>query len=1387
MVKISSLTVKVCYAASLISILLLYSLSVFELLTVPELKYAFSILSVVLILLVKRLLDGDTFIVVVKISTRLRNVIYMLLLFCALFLVADSLFVLTYYSTLPIITLRVIFFSFILGYLCLSFSDSVCALSDIEVFLTSFSLSYFLTSVTTIFFSFLGLGGRASYIFLSVVVLALMGLFLLKKWHHKVSPRTLEVNVFSILTFAILFLFFLIPFACIFPEKGLYPGYSDPIYHYGASIRLLHNFEMYIRSALSQYMFAHAYYAIFMFDVKDPIVPVTLLASLAFIINIAFYSMSKAYLRNTRLSLLATIIFTLFRGYSWLWCVFCAPETISHLATLEISAYKLLSVGGCIPILGFTPDIIAFTLFFIGLNLLGKQGLTGKFKNIMFLTLVLSVYFSHIFEGIFLACLALLIVFISSEERNDVLPSVCCFFFLIFITNMLLHSLTLAFTAIVGMVLSIFTFALRKKLRTKTIRLKEMFEDHAYSIASLILLLYLISAVILFDSLDKFSPSYFCNNMYAVPWYAWLPATGVTGLLAVLGIYIYLSGKIPYIKKLSTFAYMTLLAFVIGKLVSLSNTYIVSTYYEMRLLVPFAIGFIPFAALGLITMWKFIRKNVAKPYFRQLFGIVFLVTILLLSTLSTYQRVEYWIIASEHSLQPSKTEICAIMHLRDLFNRDRYSSLLTVTDQSFWFTSLSGPPHSFVSRSILWDTSSPEVVTSALSSPGGTYVYLHNRDLTYIERYCGHGYLAHLLRLLEPIYSAENENIAIYKIPRLHQICYDSDVALVIPSTSVPNIFYAYDIMSFSNVSYTTVLEESISELMSKRVVVSPIDPPNTSFTDSFDNLHLFNKNWNIITGKWSLENGCLSASSPKMGVILTDIISQYVFLSVEIMPITPVEGKSFYVGFIIYQTENDFMYIGLHFNADDHRIYIWPFRLANGRPCYDFFKVCWPGIDTHIVWQLNETYKFSMIMYKNTIEVSVGNCSYRLLCNQVYLGKVGLFIIRLRKVLFDNFQAINHTPRLDYIKFASEGGMAIIMNLLGYGSFSHLMFSFSGRESIADKVIIGNEVREIKSVKVPDIRIKSEHIMVTAWYITRTGGKVPFISKLPIGLGEIVYVNIFPLIKDEENVKSSLHIMSAEIKHLLKEYTCSELSSVEVPDCHASEIIIPGNVTVLSTSILLSTPNAHIEFRSNEATIALEGELIILSLHSNSSIEVHTCSIDVEGGLGFYSNLLSANNSVTLLSDTLVCTAFIFRGNSTYSRFFRLKNVSIYVCSRDSNISFMARSPQIVASGSIVFKNVIIFSDTLKRSLRVTSGRDLHIHGELSMLIIHSSAKYKRIKFNNLEGYSRQHLKLLEFDIPRHSIMHCIVLVSVFLFFAFLRRYEKQRTIIALAGRNHL
>ncbi|MGB9831809.1 MAG: hypothetical protein ACPLSP_07045, partial [Fervidicoccus fontis] len=306
-----------------------------------------------------------------------------------------------------------------------------------------------------------------------------------------------------------------------------------------------------------------------------------------------------------------------------------------------------------------------------------------------------------------------------------------------------------------------------------------------------------------------------------------------------------------------------------------------------------------------------------------------------------------------------------------------------------------------------------------------------------------------------------------------------------------------------------------------------------------------------------------------------------------------------------------------------------------------------------------------------------------------------------------------------DYLKYAREGGRLIILNTNGYGYFASRTLNLS-EEAINVTMITGLQTLQLPiALSVSKLSVKSQDSDVLGYYLSQQDSSI-YAFREKIGSGEIIYVNVYPIINAIQNAaeKSQFYYI---LGGLLKpvgialepfKYTPPSLSAT------FNYVEASGKITANSSSIIfpLDINLRKVVFTDwmGEKTEAFNVTKIALADYSH--IQVDASNMTIGNGRGFYSTLKVKGGADIKIEGKAYAEASTLDGN-----IIRLSNVKEVKIGDDEPITLYLREPAVAIDGSIFLKE-FYSSGSLYQKTR-TYGQDLKVNGTIQMTIYMSDA----------------------------------------------------------------
>ena len=655
--------------------------------------------------------------------------------------------------------------------------------------------------------------------------------------------RISEYNLLEALLLAWISLFFVFVISSLYPQMAYFPG-SDIVRHFSSSRLLILAPDAY----QSVYPWFHLTCGA-VYELSSPMMEVfqTGLAYLSIIVVFSFYIMAKAYLKDVdkRAPLLATVFFSVFSGFGWLYFLqqkLSTPDPAKHLHILTMSndvSYWDIGYGqGPWIWFWFRPMTVAFTLFFVLLYLLRRNDISKRVFVAIFSFVIVTLGMVHFPElvlfNVFLTALVLFIpktVSLRLQEASlSTLIGSVSFYFYAWISGMLsitaiplYISLLLAGTAMLPYILShIFSRRWTNHLANCRIRFAEGFAVATTVVCMTGLLAWLFSP-------ESFSVSQ-VYEIYYIPLILYPVLLGITIFFALHGLT--LISKRYRSNAAIIFVYLFVLTLAFGKLISLLNANFLDLGYGERRYLP-----VIFATASAMAAVSFIKQI---PQFfrhrRRIYSSLLLTLIVITGVMSTNLSVEYWKLTTETPIMSQYT-LDAIDYLSSSRNRDVRTPILTASTFARSMVEFIPSPYIFTdSRHPIWESRHPETSLLILYNQRypPPYLYLDYRDFNHIvSRYVKGYFSKHLLRLLPRVYN--NPEVTIVRVPEGAPPSSNSKVVFVLPDDESDDYLFAYDMLSLGGYGYTVSLYSDTRTIASGEIILIPYD--NSDFVELWESL----------------------------------------------------------------------------------------------------------------------------------------------------------------------------------------------------------------------------------------------------------------------------------------------------------------------------------------------------------------------------------------------------------------------------------------------------------------------------------------------------------------------------------------------------------------------
>ena len=316
------------------------------------------------------------------------------------------------------------------------------------------------------------------------------------------------------------------------------------------------------------------------------------------------------------------------------------------------------------------------------------------------------------------------------------------------------------------------------------------------------------------------------------------------------------------------------------------------------------------------------------------------------------------------------------------------------------------------------------------------------------------------------------------------------------------------------------------------------------------------------------------------------------------------------------------------------------------------------------------------------------------------------------RNITFQDLLQYISTRYFDYVR---SGGKLLIINTNGYGLF------YVSEKCINAIKIHGNGELPIPETKVPIFNISIPNVYVYSFYSDIKGNKVPLSLRYNIGEGEIMYLNIYPLLSTlKENKEGSGQAVYSTVEKLLDVAGITNLSPFRNFSYNFKalfkELIASGNISLITSSLYIpsgiSTNYMSIIAEQQNITLA-NVTLISISNYGKLMLTINNMTIR-SPGRGLYSSLLVNGKLMFTLQKTGISPFEIIYVSENKFKIVKVNEstvtISMYI---PSPSEILVKNPSIMVNGNAFIKNIWIYDLLLLWHLRLY-GQNLKVKGFL-------------------------------------------------------------------------
>lgn len=737
--------------------------------------------------------------------------------------------------------------SILVGYALLNIFGLARYFSRLETAVLSYILSYAFTSFITLASLSINEDTRTLIVLGSFIGLGLISA--LKHRRHKTAPlsRSLSKNIDS-LALLLATAFYTLSFYLMYPGFTLLSG-TDISRHYAHSIILGRTPDIYIGSV---YLFAHLHESLFLSLSTPSLVSAqTALLTLNLMLPLAFYIMARPYLEriDARLPSLATLFWVLFTnslgGFAWLHFANLKLSTTgqTQLQLLTTTADKTYN-GTIYGILGswYVPATIAFVVLMATIFLMCKKEISTSKYLALFSIMIAALYLTHVTEAVVFALFLAAYGAISRNENlriDDSIKSSMIGFLGVILIYYIFSLLTARFIINLSLLISLafpilallLSLVFRRNIRPRLPSFRTKLRISSKTFTKTLVLSLLFAYCVAFLSWASVTESFYTwqvDTVGLVPWFMYPLMLGINGLLAILSLYYIIRNTKSHATLILFIAFM-IFTFIAGKAVSTINLHFFDAgYSEKRFIWLIKLSLAILAPILVVFSVDMLRKKSIHVNIKTIVSVAIIGTIVLCGVSTTFLNLEYWnIVSNNPANKPSSNEMSAINALKEILDNDPKAWLATVTDTSAGMATFAAPADMLVLKQLLYTANRPEMAFTMLyrhPAYSHPYVYLHNRDLKYLNKF-NDSFLAQYFNTLPLVFS--NSEVRIYNVSKLSFPQPNSDNILIIPldkSIEEQNIYMAYNLLSRGFYNYTIAYDIDNKAVNAGTIILS-FDP----------------------------------------------------------------------------------------------------------------------------------------------------------------------------------------------------------------------------------------------------------------------------------------------------------------------------------------------------------------------------------------------------------------------------------------------------------------------------------------------------------------------------------------------------------------------------------
>jgi hypothetical protein len=565
-----------------------------------------------------------------------------------------------------------------------------------------------------------------------------------------------------------------------------------------------------------------------------------------------------------------------------------------------------------------------------------------------------------------------------------------------------------------------------------------------------------------------------------------------------------------------------------------------------------------------------------------------------------------------------------------------------------------------------------------------------------------------------------NSEVTIYNVSSVSFPQSNSTTALVVPLDgsvdSEERWLYSYDVLSLGGYNYAVVYDLD-QNVFSYNTLVLSFDPPQENIVrDKFYDNFTQKRGWREVSGTWQYTgNGLVAGKRGEYqdAIILSPLSGKNFTVSISFKPADGDLKVANYVSIVYdWKDERNFKYAGLMFDGSGI-VYAYFSSYVDGNIVV---YPQWPGLKTGLRWRFGDSFNLTLSVQGDTLSLFVNGTLCLSKVEQTSGGRLGVRMQRFYKVFFSSFKAeasrlVRFRSGDEYLEYVRSGGKLIVLNTNGYGYFASRALDYRSNEMEANVIDGSKGIRLPLKVSVPNLYPK-EGTKIICYYTSQQGSSV-YAFKEDVGSGEIVYVNLYPIIEAMRNSQEKSVFYSLLGKLLEPTEIQLEYFRYTPPPLKATfkEVEMSGNVEVSTSSSLfpISVDFRKVEVIDKDGRVLLLANVTGLQLSNYNNMSVTSSKLTLSEGKGFYSNL-KFEDDVTMKFDGDFASAVLTTKDGKTLKLDRVKIIAI----KSSNISLYAFEPAVTLQGTAYFKE--LYPPGAVRSKTRVYGHDLKVNGTVAL-----------------------------------------------------------------------